>query len=206
MPSSDRPMTAKQIEELKVILRRQRETTEEILQHLPRLRNLLTQAGEAEAARILNVVEFATLYGYDFNCVLEDTVDHQGTRRALLYARFLVLLVYEASQKLRHLLGGQFQDDLRAYGYGEESVEIARTVHKCFVDTFERCNSEFGDVRDGIVAHRDSSAERQLELMEVADVPSVIDMTLQMERCAIHLSGMLWQHLQNESKRLRGAG
>jgi len=203
MQETEQPMTAEQILELKSVLESQRATTEQILPYLPALRTLLADAGEAEAVRIHNVLEFATLYGYDFSCILEDTVDHQGSRRALVYARFLILLVYEASQKLRQLLGGQFQEDLRAFGYGEESIKTVRRIHKCFVDAFERCNSEFGDVRDGIVAHRDESAERQMELIEVADVPSVIDMTLQMERCVVQLGAMLWVHLQNQSDRYR---
>lgn len=189
-------MTPKQLERLNGLLRQQRVTVESILPLLPQMRSVLARRSEA-ALRVHNVLEFATLYGYDFNCVFEDMLRHQGTRRGLVYARFLVLLVYEASNKFRGLLGREFQADLRSLGYGDEDVVLARGVHKCFVRAFERCNRDFGDVRNGVVAHRDESGPTQYALIDKAQVREVVDMTLDMDECMARLSALLAAHLQN---------
>lgn len=194
-PPEDRPMTAKQLEAFKDLLRRQRATVETTLPMLPKLRLVLEGRSEA-AFRVHNVLEFATLYGYDFNCVFEDMLEHQGTRRGLVYARFLVLLVYEASNKFRSLLGGQFQADLRSLGYGEDEVVLGRGIHNCFVRAFERCNRDFGDVRHGVVAHRDESGANQYGLIDKAQVREVVHMTLEMEECMVRLSALLANHVQ----------
>ena len=193
---AERVAAAKQAK-LRGVLQQQREVLEGIFALLPQRRSQLAAQPTAELARINNVLEFSMLYAFDFNVLLDDTLEHGGSRRGNLYARLLVLFVYEAALTLRTLLAGQFQSDLRVVGYSDGDVSSVRGVHSGFEQAFARCNREFKDVRMNVSAHRDPSATKQLKLIEELDVEAVIDMAYEMETFTVQLNAVLAAHLRN---------
>lgn len=154
-------------------------------------------SGVKELERINNVLEFLSLYAFEFSCLFEDLIQHQKTLRGTIYARQLILLIYESAEKLRHLLGRQFQEDMQAIGYSVESVELVRRVLRCFNDVFERCNREFGDVRNGAIAHRDRSASTQRQLVEKVHPDLVAEIAAEMSECVLKLQKIFVQHNRN---------
>jgi hypothetical protein len=48
------------------------------------------------------------------------------------------------------------------------------------LSAIEESNLRFGDVRNGIVAHRDASVARQLALIEIADQEQITDLAIRM--------------------------
>jgi hypothetical protein len=61
-----------------------------------------------------------------------------------------------------------------------------------FCRLFEECNRSFGDVRRGIGAHKDVSADRQLALIEKANIRDVADMAGEMMKWTSELTGIFW--------------
>ena len=123
---------------------------------------------------------------------MEDMIDHDPSFRGRFYARLLIVNIYETSLKYKALLARDFRNDLVAAGVAAVEVEQLGIVHKGFVDLFDECNRLYGDVRRGIGAHKDLSAEKQLELIEKATIRDVADLVVEMMKWTSSLMRIFW--------------
>ena len=128
---------------------------------------------------IWNAYEFILLVQFDVSCLMRDMVSHESELGPNLYARLLVLTIYESTLTMRRLLSRNFQSTL------ENALEIEnnsalRQIHSRVQRLFEECNLQMGAVRDGIVGHRDADADVRVELLEKADVQEVTDLTIEL--------------------------
>lgn len=143
-------------------------------------RRLLKSRGKLNEARVLNVVQFTLLYVYDVNCLMDDVLKQGTDLRAKLYARMLLLVVQESLQKLRHLLGRQFRSAVEEIDSSGEMLAATNEVHSTVTKLFERVNRQYGDIRNGVIAHRDDSAERQMDLINQTSIREAADLTIEL--------------------------
>lgn len=187
----DPPMTEATYRLLKKQLREQQSVIPLLLDEVTAVRRALEQRGRTVEPRVLNVLEFALLFQFETACLVEDMADHDPSRRGQLYARLLILTIYENTSQLRNLLSRQFKEDLRTTGFDDNEIETVRRVHRDFISIYENCNRRWGKVRHGAVAHRDPSAEVQLRLIDKADIHNVTDLAIQFQKASAELSRVL---------------
>jgi hypothetical protein len=110
---------------------------------------------------------------FETSCLVHDVVYHESGLRANLYARFLVLSLYESSKRLRGLLARQFRDDLAAVLPGQFAEVELRKINSDMNAFFESCRKRFGDARDQIIAHREDDADVRMVQLYEADLEDV---------------------------------
>ncbi len=121
----------------------------------------------------LNVAELVYLLLADTAVLLNDMISHQPDFRANLYGRVLILTLHESSLTLRSLLGPRFRTSYALLVTNPAAETQLKACHSDICHFFERSNTMFGDVRDGIVGHRDQNAEIRATLLETADIDKV---------------------------------
>src|SRR5688572_3660085 len=117
---------------------------------------------------MLNAVELMLLMEHDQSCLLADWATHTGTLRGNLYGRLLVLTIHESLKVMKSLLGPRFREQLVG-ALGEPEADAAlKQLHSAVCKTSDNCEKQFGDLRDGLVAHRDHDADIRFALLEAA--------------------------------------
>jgi hypothetical protein len=114
-------------------------------------------------ARLYQVLEFSALLNFDLAILFADYVRHELAPKSHVYARFVVLTIYEGTKTYRQLLGRELQDILAADSSSRPLVPLIRGVHKALNAVATDAEHKYGDVRNGIAAHRDVEAVAQLK-------------------------------------------
>lgn len=172
-------MTEGTYRRLKAQLKENQSLSPQLLNLITPVRRAAEKQGRITEARLLNVFEFALLFHFETACLFEDMADYNASLRGQLYARLLVLAIYENTLKLQSLLSRRFQEDLSTAGFNEGEIENVRSVHRAFIAIYEDCKRKFKKVRDGAIAHRDASAEVQLRLINKAQITVVTDLAIE---------------------------
>jgi hypothetical protein len=188
------PMSQATYEKLKAMLRSAQHMNESQIPQITALRRLLEQHGRDADSRVLNAFVFTLLSNFELVCLMEDMVDHDPTYRGHLYARLVIVNIYETSLKFKSLLAKDFRADLATAGVSSADINELATIHRGFVHLFEECNRLYGDVRRGIGAHKDLSAEKQLALIEKATIHDVADLVTEMMKWTSMLMRIFWVH------------
>lgn len=151
---------------------------------------------------LLNVIELALLAWHEISALSSDTVRYEGTFRANLYARLLVLSMYESAKRLKGLLGPDFLQAARSVVPEGPTEGELRRVHSDMSRFFKSCRTRFGDVRDGIVGHRDPDPNVRLALLLRTDSESALQMAEQMLLIFDTLGPFIAAYTAGASKRL----
>jgi hypothetical protein len=181
MPEIDfsAPMGEEAYRKLKAVLKAVQEQHEAQLPLFTAARRAVENDGIPAHGRVLNVLQFAILSHYELACLLEDMADHNSSFRGRLYARLLIVNIYETTHKLQSLLGRQLRADFLEAGVSKQEMDTLGKIHQAFVRLHEECDRRYGDVRNGIGAHKDPSAETQLELIEKANIHDVTNLVIE---------------------------
>jgi hypothetical protein len=134
------------------------------------------QRGES-AGHVLNSVEFVMLFQFELNTCLKAVLNSELALEAKFHSRSLVLTVFESLNTLRRLLAKSFRSELVGSLGRPPGLELQlKSLHSAVNALFEDCNSRFGDVRDGLAAHRDPDPEVRLRLVERVDAQEAVDL------------------------------
>jgi hypothetical protein len=161
--------------------------TGELFQTCVELRSRLRQARAETEYGILNAHELVLLVQFDVACLLNDLVTHNGTKRAQFYARLLILTLRESAGVLPGVLNHRFRADL-VERLGAHLDSPLKHAHSLLSALFRDVETQFGDVRDGIVAHIDRDAERRVILLNRVNPEKVAKLTIDLMR-ALHILG-----------------
>ncbi|GEM_PF-3984858 len=194
-------ITPEQIETLLKISEEVRAASEELFLGSIKVRRALDKKGVKFDAAILNVFEFVQLLNFDLSCLLSDMIKCNSPLRQNLYARFLILTIHESCLTLRKLLASEFRYEL-SQSLGLSDDNDLKQIHSRVCQLFERCNEDFGDVRDGMVAHRDNDPEIRIKLLEQAHIPAIADLVIAMGEIVKDLQKILLSYMHHLSRKV----
>jgi hypothetical protein len=147
--------------------------TEQTLQAVVGMRRTFEARGVRFEDAVFNVIEFVLLLQFDLSCFFAELVRYTGSLRGNLYARQIIITIHESALTMRSLLARRFREQLVAASGAPGLDTELKGIHSSIQALFDRCNARFGDVRDGIVAHRDSDPAVRTRLVEAADQEDV---------------------------------
>ncbi len=127
---------------------------------------------------------------HDVATLNRDMVSRDADLQAALYARMVLLTIHESCLTLRGLLGRDFQDEARN-AFGDEAVAAVRSAHSSLNAVFELANREFGDVRNGLGAHRDPDAHVRWRLLKKGSPHTVANIVIAFLTANVTLLGTL---------------
>ena len=198
----DRPITDESRARLLDLLKETRSGFEPTFNRTVEMRRTLESLQIPHDAAILNVIEFALLLKFDLSCLLCEMIDDDSALRSNLYARLQILTVHESCLTLKSLLAKKFRTEMIVALGALADDSVLRKVHSDVCHLFEKSSREFGDVRDGIVAHRDADPEARVQLLEKADVRAVTDLVIEMLRILESVLRTLLPYLAELNDRL----
>jgi hypothetical protein len=108
-----------------------------------------------------------------------------------VYARFVILTIYEGTQTYRHLLGKQLQATLASSDVAKDLIPHIRRVHKALNNVASEAEQQYGDVRNGIAAHRDADAITHLQRLRGIGGEELTDFVLRFGQAAGELQALL---------------
>lgn len=118
---------------------------------------------------IFNALEFVVLFQFELNTCLKALAQARPGLEPKFHARSLVLTILESLLTMRRLLAKDFRSQLIAESMMPGLDQKLKTLHSEVNRAFEDCNLRFGEVRDGLAAHRDADPEVRLRLLERVD-------------------------------------
>ena len=152
------------------------------------IRRATGRAGLLDDEQVLGVVEYIYGLHFELSCLLAEMVRYGASLRANLYARLIILTVYEATKEMKGLLAGDFRDRITRVTRGPEIGEALKAIHSSAVKLFDRCNAKFGAVRHGAAAHRPVDPETRIKLVQQADIEKVAKLTIEMQKVISQLT------------------
>jgi hypothetical protein len=200
-------MTRLQIteEEAFRILRQTQELAWSLIKAGEDARLVFERHGHTPLLRLVNVLQFLALYGYDVSCPLEDILRTESEQRKKLYARYMALSLLEAAKTLRGLLGKEFQNELSTVGLPTDALTRARDAHRRFTRLFTEINGSLGEARNSVVAHKDASAQNQLNAIARVNVEEALRLGKAMTSCSADLTQVILEAFQACAIQLRPA-
>jgi hypothetical protein len=143
---------------------------------LAAVRKTLQQASDANAKNIktvFNVSLYVLLLDQDLAYFTNDLVQAIGDRRRAFIAKQEAVLLYEAAEDVRQLLGREFRAALKALNVPQDIVDRIKAV-SIGLNNFWDTHREFlKTIRNVLAAHRDHDALRyvsDLETLKPLDV------------------------------------
>jgi len=148
---------------------------------------------------ILNILEFILLLNFEINCLLTDMVNSTSKLGPNLYGRHILLIIHESTLTLRSILAKQFKEDSE-YVFKSIKIDELKNIHSRICKLHDKAVKKFGDVRNGITAHKDKDPDIRIKLIEDSDVREVTDLVLEFFPITIALQKPLYQYLQSLKK------
>lgn len=155
------------------------------------VRQMFARLEMNHVAELFRVLEFTLLLRFDLSILFADYVENEHRPQAHVYARFLILTIYEGARTYRHLLGKQLQAELASSDDSKELIPHIRRVHKALNTIASEAEQVYGDVRNGIAAHRDADAIVQLRRLRDIGGEELADFVLRFLQAAGELEVLL---------------
>ncbi|SRR5260221_10103224 len=127
--------------------------------------SLARKAGRASLPHtdFLNVQSFLWMLELEIACLLDDYIRSSNERR-WLYARLLLLTLFESTKTLRRVFSIGYRRDLQEK-LGPESAKEVSELHAYIHHAFEDLNRSCGEIRRGLVGHRDPDPAVRFKLL-----------------------------------------
>lgn len=178
---SSAPVTPETAALMRDMSRVAQEQCEQLLYFFTNTRRETEGQHASHFAVVVNAEEFALLVRFELAVIIEDIVTPRGALRANFYGRMLLLTVYESALSLRSVIGPNVRSAMRV---GAPSVDLdadLKLIHSRVNKLADRCRKDYGDIRTGIVAHRDQNAETRMQLIEKIGGSHVIDLAIELQ-------------------------
>jgi hypothetical protein len=138
------------------------ESAHDNLEYAAASRELFARFNMTGVADLFRVYEFTLLLQFDLHTLFADFVTHEHDITSHVYARYVILVIYEGTAQYRHLLGKELQDSWTTDDFLKHFVTDLRHAHKALNAVAGQAEQRYSDVRNGIAAHRDKEAAAQL--------------------------------------------
>jgi len=132
--------------------------TDSLLAESGRYRALFDRLEMPLFSKLFHVQEFTCSVQFELACLFSDYLRHELGPRAHVYLRFVVLAIYESTKTYRSLLGRDVQSSLASFPSQDDNLARIRSIHRELVRLSELSDRQFGDLRNGLAAHRDAEA------------------------------------------------
>lgn len=144
---------------------------------------------------LFNVLEFLLLLNFEINSLLNDMVSSESKLGPNLYGRHILLIVHESTLTLRNMLAKHFKGENK-YKFGPIDIVDLKNIHSKICKLHDKSVKKFGDVRNGITAHKDEDPETRIKLIETSDVREVTNLVLDFFPLILRLQKPLYQYLE----------
>lgn len=124
------------------------------------------ELGLENIRRLHNVSLFVLLVDQDLHWLTSEMIHAVGDEHRKFIARQMAALLYEATEDLPALLGGDYRSALRAIGVDQEFFPTLNAISKQFNAFKQKHASELQEIRNLVGAHRDHNAIAQMTLIE----------------------------------------
>jgi len=114
-------------------------------------------------ADFLNFQGLLWMMQLELASLLDDYIRTRDERR-WLYARLLLLSLYESTKTLRSVFSRGYRRDLLVR-LGSANERRINTLHGYIHHAFEDLNADYGDIRDHLLGHRDPDASRRWQAL-----------------------------------------
>lgn len=149
----------------------------------------------------LNVQGLLWMFELEVACLLDDYIRSRDERR-WLYARLLLLCLFEATKTLRGLLSRSYRLDLEEK-LGAAYAGQLREMHGYIHHAHEDLNAEYGEVRRRLVAHKDPDANLRWQALSSVNGLEIKDFAWELlEWCAA--LAVLHKHYLSKIDELNG--
>jgi predicted O-linked N-acetylglucosamine transferase (SPINDLY family) len=115
---------------------------------------------------VFNVALYLLLFDQDLADFTDDLVCAIGDRRRAFLAKHEAVLLYEAVEDLRHLLGRDLRNAVKALGTSDEEIARLNTVSSELTGFWDEQREFLGAIRNALSAHREQDALRYLRALE----------------------------------------
>jgi hypothetical protein len=124
-------------------------------------------------AKVMNAYEFLWLLTFDLTCLLTDMVQAKRPFESKLYGRLLILTLHASLLEMRSLFARELRGRVVEVTEDLGAESRLKALHSQIQNLFEVVNSEYGQLRNELVAHwtRDPSVRDQL--LERVDVDRI---------------------------------
>lgn len=146
-----------------------REKTKVRTAALAAVRKTLQQASDANAKNIktvFNVSLYVLLLDQDLAYFTNDLVQATGDRRRAFIAKQEAVLLYEAAEDVRQLLGKEFRTALKALNVPQEIIDRINAVSTGLDKFWDKHRGFLKTIRNVLAAHRDHDALRYVSDLE----------------------------------------
>lgn len=150
---------------------------------------------------VLNAIELATLYRLEAASLVQDFQLAKGARKAM-YARLLLVTVYESMSTLRRLLGKAFREEMMRV-VGPETSDQLNEIGKRISETFARTNEQFKDLRNQLAVHRSPDAMQRLYHLSNTDGAAIASLSAQAFSPLVSLSELYARYQVHHLEELR---
>jgi len=140
---------------------------------------------------IFNVALYLLLLDQDLEDFTDTIIEVRGNRKRILIARHEAILLYEASEDMRQLLGREFRKAIRALGVSAyQSSKLNQAASR--LNEYWLSNREFlSNIRNVLAAHREQDAIHYLENLELIKPLDVMKRAADLTECMEELAGAL---------------
>lgn len=147
--------------------------------------------GLSSHARVFNAFEYVWLLEFDLAALLERMFKARTDMEAKLYARLLILTMYESLLEMRRLFAKSLREQA-VDAMADDTADLSfKRLHARIESLFRTCRKRFGRVRNELVAHRTGDPELRSQLLLAVDtdlVGRLAGETLQLAvKCQIEL-------------------
>jgi hypothetical protein len=153
--------------------------SESLKSSLRRLHEDSARAGIVTYTTIFNAGLFIALLDQDMIGFHEAILFSRSAWHRQFHARGLSVLMFETSEDLPQLLGGEYRRALHDLELGNDWFDAINKAGKKF-SKFTREHREFlGEIRHAVGAHRDHNAVSQMDIMEKIDPLKVMKLAVE---------------------------
>jgi hypothetical protein len=146
-----------------------REKTKARTAALVAVRKTLQQASDTNAKNIktvFNVSLYLLLLDQDLAYFTNDLVQAIGDRRRAFIAKQEAVLLYEAAEDVRQLVGREFRAALKALNVPQEIIDRINAVSTGLNEFWDKHRAFLKTIRNVLAAHRDHDALRYVSDLE----------------------------------------
>jgi hypothetical protein len=143
-----------------------------------------------------NLFEFILLLNFELSCFMRNMLNSESKLGPNLYGRHILLIIHESTLTLRSLIANQFKNDSES-NLNQIDIDRFKKIHSNICKLHDKTAKKFGEIRNGITAHKDENAEERIKLIEESDIKEITDLALEFFPLIVDLQKSLDTYVKN---------
>ncbi len=148
---------------------------------------------------ILNAFEFTLLISHDVNHLIAQLAKETTFLGKSLYTRLLVLMIFESSKSFRSILSLKFRRRLVAVLSPKVEPQL-KAIHSKMCKIFNECESNYGEVRNGLIGHIDKNPNIRLQLLFSVETKLLVDLGIEYLKTINELTKLFNEYFKSHNK------